>query len=390
MKRFLWSILTAALIFITAAAPTVFAQSAQPNSSSDLAIYTQYPSQVIGIGESVSISMVLKTETTPQVADVEIQGLPEGWTASFRGNGRIVNSAYVEPGTNSNLDLRVDPAADVKAGIYTMTVIAKGTTNASEQITLTVQEKAPASLEFQTDLPTLRGRPSTTFRYTATLKNEGDEDLMVNLVDQTPSVFGVTFTSSGQEVSSLPVEANSSKQISIEVAPNTSQVPAGTYPIVITAEGGQASTQLNLTAEVVGESELSLTTPDGLLSGDAKAGGETSFDLDVKNIGSAVATGITVSASAPTGWKVVLSPETINSLNPGDNVKVTAKVTPGDKAIAGDYMINYQVKPEEGTSQSIDYRVTVRTSTLWGLVGIILIAVAVAVVGISVSRFGRR
>jgi len=32
----------------------------------------------------------------------------------------------------------------------------------------------------------------------------------------------------------------------------------------------------------------------------------------------------------------------------------------------------------------------VQTSTLWGLVGVVLIAVAVGVVGFAVSRFGRR
>lgn len=41
-------------------------------------------------------------------------------------------------------------------------------------------------------------------------------------------------------------------------------------------------------------------------------------------------------------------------------------------------------------SASADYRVTVQTSTLWGLVGIVLVALAVGVVGFAVSRYGRR
>jgi uncharacterized membrane protein len=49
------------------------------------------------------------------------------------------------------------------------------------------------------------------------------------------------------------------------------------------------------------------------------------------------------------------------------------------------------LRASAGSAQtSADYRVTVQTSTLWGLVGVALIAVAVGAVGFAVSRFGRR
>jgi uncharacterized membrane protein len=47
-------------------------------------------------------------------------------------------------------------------------------------------------------------------------------------------------------------------------------------------------------------------------------------------------------------------------------------------------------RPDEGASESTEFRVTVLTSTLWGLVGVALIAVAVFGVGMAVMRFGRR
>ncbi len=53
-------------------------------------------------------------------------------------------------------------------------------------------------------------------------------------------------------------------------------------------------------------------------------------------------------------------------------------------------MVNVSAKPETGPSKAVDFRITVLTSTLWGLVGVALIAVAVAVVGLAVVRFGRR
>jgi uncharacterized membrane protein len=65
-------------------------------------------------------------------------------------------------------------------------------------------------------------------------------------------------------------------------------------------------------------------------------------------------------------------------------------IKPADKAIAGDYMVTITAKPEKESSKSVDFRITVRTSTLWGVVGVALIAVAVGVVAIAVLRFGRR
>jgi uncharacterized membrane protein len=53
-------------------------------------------------------------------------------------------------------------------------------------------------------------------------------------------------------------------------------------------------------------------------------------------------------------------------------------------------MVTVSARPEDGNSESADFRITVLTSTLWGVAGVALIAVAVVVVGLAVARFGRR
>jgi uncharacterized membrane protein len=53
-------------------------------------------------------------------------------------------------------------------------------------------------------------------------------------------------------------------------------------------------------------------------------------------------------------------------------------------------MLTVRARPQDSGYESADFRITVLTSTLWGVVGILLIAVAVAVVGWAVMRFGRR
>jgi len=65
------------------------------------------------------------------------------------------------------------------------------------------------------------------------------------------------------------------------------------------------------------------------------------------------------------------------------------QIKPSDKTVAGDYMLTITAR-SENLSDSRDFRITVVTSTLWGIVGIGIIVIALGVVGWAVSRFGRR
>lgn len=355
-----------------------------------LALTTAYPNQTVEMGENVNIDLKLRTSTEPQTAQLEVTELPEGWKASFRGGVKIISAAYVEPGTDTNITLKLEPPENIKAGTYRFAVRAKSNrAEATLPLELTVQEKLPPSLSFTVDLPTLRGKPNTTFRYNATLKNEGDENLAVNLTTDAPPGFIVTFKMTGQEVTSVPLDANQSKSISIE-ARAYPDLAAGSYPITVHAEGGEAQASLNLTAEVTGEADLTVTAPDGRLSGTAYAGSESPLKVIIRNTGSAPARAITLSSSEPAGWSVDFVPKEIDEIPAGQQAEVTAKIRPSDKALAGDYMVTVRAQPTDGTAKSADFRITVLTSTLWGVVGVVLIAVAVGVVAIAVLRFGRR
>ncbi len=393
MRRVL-SVLLAGMLLLLGASPSApaLAQGGETaGSAPDLLLFTEFPSQVIGVGDVVTLELSLRSEATAQIVDLDVQDMPEGWAASFRGSGRIVQSVFVQPEEDTSVDLRVEPPAEVESGTYRFTVVARGDGVESElPITLTVEERAPASLSFEVDLPTVRGRPDTTFRYNVTLRNEGDENLNVDLLPQAPPAFRVTIKSAGQEVTTIPLEADESERLSIEVEPLLRIIPADDYPITIRAQGGEASASVELTAQVVGQSSLNLTTPDERLSGEIEAGSTSTVTLLVQNTGSAAAQGIDMSASSPSGWTVEFDPEEIGEIGPGEQQEVTVNVRPADKALAGDYMLTFRARPEEGTTESLEYRVTVRTSTLWGIVGIVLIAVAVGVVALAVARFGRR
>lgn len=355
----------------------------------NLLLSTEFPSQVVGIGETVTLGLKLRSATEPQIVDLSVSGLPDDWNAAFRGKNRSVSSVFVAP--EASVDLRLELPANAEPGTYAFTVKATGEgVETTLPIALTVQEKAPASLALETDLPMQRGKPSTTFRYNVTLKNEGDEDVNVSLLAVAPPFFNVVFKSGGAEVTTVPLEADGNKRLSVEVQPLLRIIPADTYPITIRAQSDDLEANIELMAEVVGESELSLTTPDGRLSGNATTGADATYRLVIQNTGTAAARNVELTASSPSGWTVTFKPSVIESIGPGEQAEVEAVVRPSEQAIAGDYVVNFRAKPEGGAQKSLEYRVTVYTSTLWGAAGVGLIALAVAVVGFAVSRFGRR
>ncbi len=386
----IFALLAVVLVLIVGAPLAVAAQTPTP-SAPVFTLSTVYPSQTVGLGEEVTLSLKLHSTYPAQIVRLEARQVAEGWTASFRGGGRIVQSVFADGTTDASVDLRLEPPKDLKAGTYRFVVVARGEQAQAElPIELTVREKVPAKLSMETsDLLTMRGTPTTTFRWSVTLKNDGDEDLSVNLSATAPAGFQVKFMYSGQEVSNLPVEANRSKSVSVEVkayiTPN-----AGSYPVTIRAESGNLNASLNVTAEVAGQPDLKITAPDGRLSGKATIGQETALKVIVQNNGSAPARGVTLSSSEPSGWTITFDPKKVDEIPAGQQVEVTAKLRPADKALAGDYMITLRAQPEDSTTASAEFRITVTTSTLWGVAGVALIAVAVLAVGLVVARFGRR
>ena len=386
-------LLISALLF--AAPISAMAQEGQPGttptpSPQPLTIYTQYPSRMIGFGEVVTVPIKLKAGVA-QTVSLAASNLPEGWNASFRGGSQIVDAVYVDGINESGVDLRLEPPADAKPGQYEMTVTASGDGEQADlPLRFTLEEKLPPSLSLTVDgLPTKRGKPSTTFTYTANLKNEGGEDLLVMLSSTQPQNLQVTIESAGQEVTEIELPANESKSLTIKADPLVS-LEAGQYPFTVQATAGDVKADQELVVEVVGEGDLNVAGPDGRLSGQAYAGQETPIKVVLSNNGTAPLRGIELTSSEPNGWSVTFDQPQIAEVPAGQSVEVTARIKPPDKAVAGDYMVTINARPLDSQVKSGDFRITVRTSTLWGVAGLGLIALAVGVVGVAVVRFGRR
>jgi uncharacterized repeat protein (TIGR01451 family) len=379
-----------AFLFATLVAGTGFAQGDTPKG---LFLTTDYPSQTVRAGEVTTIRLKLTNAgLPPEPVALALKDVPAGWKIDILGGGQPVAAAM--PGVNQDvaLQLRVDVPKDAKPGSQKILISAKGPIAQSVELplTLTVGTEAPAKLSIKSRLPSLRGTPRSAFEYTVTVGNDSGKDLTVALSAQGPANFQTTFTEGfgSNEISSIPIEAGQTKDIKVKVTPPR-DVKAGDYPVLVKVASEGATAELRVTLQVSGQGRIALSTKDGRLSGEAEVGKASTYTLVLSNDGTAPIEEVEMSGTVPTNWKVEFNPKTIASLAPGEKKDVAVVVTPADKAIAGDYVASFRANGR-GESASADFRITVTTSTLWGIVGVGIIAVALLVLLGAVARFGRR
>jgi uncharacterized repeat protein (TIGR01451 family) len=375
------------------AAPPVFA--ADPPAAhavKGLWLLTDYPSQTVRPGEVANIRFKLQNAgLAPETLALSVDGVPAGWKADVLGGGQPVAAAMPGMNESSSLTLRVDVPKDAKPGSQTLTVHAKGASQAIDlPVTLTIGTEAPAKLTLKSRLPSLMGTPRSSYEYTLSVSNDSGKDLTVAMSAQAPTNFQTAFTEGygSNEISSIPIEAGQSKDIKLKVTPPR-DVKAGNYPVLVKVAAEGATADQRVTLQISGQGRLALAAKDGRLSGEAQVGKTAEYTLVVSNDGTAPLENVELSGSVPTNWKVDFNPKSIPSVAPNEKKEVQVSVTPSDKTIAGDYVASFRANAK-GESSNADFRITVTTSTLWGIVGIGIIAVALLVLLGAVARFGRR
>jgi uncharacterized membrane protein len=384
---------TVVLLLLAVGGGAAFAQGASPPADlRGLWLTSEFPVVTVRAGEETRLNLSLIDHgLPPQRVTLTVENVPAQWSTELRGGGRPIGAAFVDYNAKSSLELKVKVPSDAQPGAYSLLVKAAAPDRTYDlPLTLTVVPHAAASLTAEPKLPTLRGTARSSFDFRLTVKNEGDDSTLVTLTAQAPRGFQVTFKEGygSQELTSIPIKAGETKDIAVDVKPPQG-IAAGQYAVVVQLQGEQARVQTRLMLDITGQPAITLTGENERLSGEANAGKEKRFTFVLRNTGSADARNITLSASAPSGWKTTFEPKEVAALAPNAEEKVVALVTPSDKALAGDYMMTVRASGD-GASESANFRVTILTSTMWGVVGIGVIAASLVVLFGAVGRFGRR
>jgi len=255
---------------------------------------------------------------------------------------------------------------------------------------VSLAKELPAKLSVQPQLPELRGSSKSNFEYTLTVKNDSGKKLLVSLAAEAPNNFDTSFTEAygTQQLTAIPVDAGKTKDVKLKVTPPDG-VDAGHYPVTVRVAADDARATTKVALDITGEPKLTLAGREGLLSARATAGKESSMPVVVTNTGTAPAENVQLSGNAPSGWKITFEPKTIDRIAPNEHKEVQALISPPAKAIAGDYVttLSASARGETGTA---NFRVTVTTSTVWGIAGVGIIGAALLIMVGAVVRFGRR
>jgi uncharacterized repeat protein (TIGR01451 family) len=369
----------------------VLPAAASPANAASLQLTTPYPGIAVQPGSTASFTITVKTPVAERVS-LAVSGVPTGWTAVLHGGGLEIRSVWVDPSTTApaiGLDVSIPSGASEGTTTIAVTASAGGAT-ATLPLQIVIAQQAGGTVELTTDFPDLKGSSTATFPFTLDLHNNTPNQLVFTLQATGPAGWTVTAVPAGQsQAASLTVPAGSSSSVDVSATP-PSNVQAGSYQLNVQAVGpGGRNAQKQLTVEITGKVSMSLTTPDQVLSTQATAGDTKSFIVLVENNGTAPLTNVSLSATAPSGWHVTFDPTSVTSVAPGQNANVTAKIQPSGDAISGDYDITMQASTTDA-SQSMDVRVTVETSPLWGVVGAVLIIAAIGGLYGVFRRFGRR
>ena len=378
------------VVVSTFSLPAALAQDAPVPTG--LWLTTPFPELSLKPGEASSITLTVRNSgLPPQRLALELEGTPKGWEWGFKGAGREISAVMVGPDQTERLTLELKPPAGTAAEAFALKVNARQDDRLIElPLIVKLSETAAGKLTLEPELPALRGSARSTFSFKVKATNGGAEQALFNLAASAPEGFQTKFKRGygSEEITGVPVDAGATENITLDVIPSRNTA-AGRYPIVMRMSAGEKSAETTLTIDVTGEPQLRMVGPQERLSGNAVAGEISAFPFTLVNAGSAPATNLEMSASPPSGWTVEFEPKEIASLAPKATREVNVKIKPSERAVAGDYMVTLRTG-DSSLSESVQFRTTVQTSTLWGAVGLGVIAIAVLVLGGAVMRYGRR
>lgn len=374
-------LLSAGLLLITSISPVA--------AATEFNLTTPYPSVTIQPGNTVTFSLDVAVPH-PERVGFAVAGTPTGWTAYVRGGGNIVGAIYAGGATAAAVDLSVVVPQTATPGTSTLTVTATSDQGTKKlDIDVIVLGVSGGAITLTSDFPQLSGAPTSTFSYSVTLANTGTQKETYTLAGQGPDGWTVSVhPSSNAQALTDTIDGGGTDTLSVTAQPPSS-IPAGPYPLQVTASSGGQSANAALEADVTGTPGLTLGTPNQVLNASITAGSTGTISLVVTNSGSTVLQAVTVTASSPTGWTTTFAPTSIATIQPGASDTVVATVKPSSDALAGDYDVTFTATGGSATS-NVDIRTTIQTSPLWGFIGIALIVLVILALGWVFRRFGRR
>lgn len=360
----------------------------------------QYPGVRLSPDDSLNVDLRFKNRgRSDEMVLLEVTEQPSDWNVEIRRYGTAVTGIFLPAGEDQTLTFSARPKdrnlKRLPEGTYRFAIRAHTPDHAlvrESALTVTVSsgEHGPERISLETSYPTLRGSSGDKFQFSLDVRNETGQDAVFNFRATAPQGWQTSFRPAyeSKQITSLQINAGSSRSIEFEVTPPY-RAQAGEYDFKVEVEAGRARAEKDLKVVLTGTYDLKVGTPSGLLSLVTERGKKTTTTLLVQNTGSAPQREIGFQAFKPENWKVEFSPEKLENVQPGEVKQVEVSITPAEQALVGDYSVSLAIDGER-VNRDLEFRVTIRAGATWGWVGLAIIVLVVAGLGVTFHYLGRR
>ena len=272
----------------------------------------------------------------------------------------------------------------------------------SQPATLLAQDESPTEekIELSTTYLKLEGTAIDYFQFTIEIKYQGSEVRYFDLEATGPKGWEIYITPVGElgtKIRSRRLEPGKKYPDSVNVIAYPPAWPSpepGEYTITFEVSSGEISSSIELKAIITAMYSLGLAPVGGLYNTAVTAGKDNYFSIRVENRGTATINNINLSSDNPrgtVGWTVEFSQSEVDSLAAGDFQAIEVNIKPSSRTIAGDYYpLSLRASGDQATAERLEIRITVETPTIWGWVGVGIIVLVLAGLGVIFMRFSRR
>ena len=249
--------------------------------------------------------------------------------------------------------------------------------------------QAAGGLEMSTSYPGQTVKPGDELTFSLDFSNSNAEGGNTALsVTSIPDGWSGYFEGDGTEISNVYVKSGDNEALAAFQVTVPADAAQGVYNITLLAQSGTMSSELTLTLNVSEDGQGGSSLETDYAEQEGAAGTTFTFNTTIQN-NTASDQSYSLSSSAPTDWTVEFSESSISVLEAGTTYEVTAYVTPAEDALSGDYTFTLSASNSEVSSDA-EFRVSVKTETVWGIVAVVLIAAAAGGLCLVFRKYGRR
>ena len=236
--------------------------------------------------------------------------------------------------------------------------------------------------------------PGVSFEFEAALKYHGKSPREFDLIASGPSGWSINVKPSygEQVIRSILLEPDKEipNRIRVTATPPFLPLPKpGEYTITFEVSSGSLRDTVEFKGIITATYSLDVYPTEQLYNTTVTAGKNNFFSIVIQNSGTGTLDNIKLSSRKPTGWTIEFTPSEMESLPANGFQTIDVNIKPAPDTIAGDYQITL-VTDSTLQRADMDIRVTVETPTIWGWVGIVIIALVIAGLTYVFMRFSRR